>query len=275
MGVDGVDCRRRTEELVDDWAHDAGIVAKDEHVNGRAGLRSSAEAWETRNHGTKGEAAHHVGVELAKELAPEVVDHALFEGGGKAALRFGLSHAAGLGLGAGVAAGSVLTAHQLYSEWAHAHQKGDDLRSLAQNDAVNVALSRTLSFHPAFGNDEAARRPGVEKGTGKLLEQLHGKDAALVPIMQARADEGFVAAERAFGATRHLAGSPERAGAMRAWMKDNGFEDRQRNDIAFGKGVEYFGWLEGVGAQRGADVAAESKKVHDRQTPAQAFACRG
>ena len=41
MSIDGVDGRRRTEDLVDDWAHDAGIVGQDEHVKGHAGLRSS------------------------------------------------------------------------------------------------------------------------------------------------------------------------------------------------------------------------------------------
>lgn len=275
MGVDGVDCRRRTEDLVDDWAHDAAIVANDEHVKGRAGLRSSADAWETRNHGTKGEAATHVAGELAKELGHEVADHAIFEGHGAAARLLGTVGGVGTAVGVGVVLSTLVTAQQLYSEWGHAHQKGDDIRSLAQNDAVNVALARGLAFHPAFGNDEASRRPGVEKGTGRLLEQLNGKDAPLLPVLQARADEGFVATERAYEATKHLAGTPERAGAMRAWLKDNGFEDRQRTDVAFGKGAEYFTWLQGVGAKRGADVAAELQKIHDRQTPPHAFACRG
>lgn len=271
MGVDGVDCRRRTEDLVDGWAHDAGIVAQDEHVKGRAGLRSSSEAWATRNHGTRGEAATHVAAELGKELAPELADHAVVEGPGAAARLVG----AGTAVALGVIVSTAVTAQQLYSEWGHAHQKGDNIRALAQNDAVNVALARGLDFHAGFGNDEASRRPGVEAGTARLLGQLGGKDAPLKPILQARADEGFVAAERAYGATRHLAGTPERAAAMHAWMKDNGFADRQRTDVAFGKGVEYFAWLEGAGPKHGADAAAQSQKVHDRQAPPHTFACRG
>ena len=251
MGVDGVDCRRRTEELVDDWAHDAGIVAKDEHVKGRAGLRSSAEGWETRNHGTKGEAAAHVAGELAKELGTDVAEHVAMEGTGRLATYLAGASGVGAAIGGGVILSTVVTAQQLYSEWGHAHQKGDNIRQLAQNDAVNIALARGLEFNPAFGNAEAARRPGVEKGTERLLGQLNGKDAPMKPILQARADEGFVAAERAYAATSHLAGTPERAGAMRTWMKDNGFEDRQRDDVAFGKGVEYFVWTQGAGSRNG------------------------
>jgi hypothetical protein len=273
-GIAGVDCRRRTEELVDDWAHDAGIVSKDEHVKGRAGLRSAADAWEARNHGTKGEAAAGVAEGLAVQIAPDVAEHFMFGGSSAVVSAAGMA-GAGLALGVGVAASSVYGAYRLYKDaWADPHAKGDNIRALAHNDAVNVAVASSLSFDPRFASEEAARRPGVEKNSAKLVTELHGKDAALVPILQARADEGFVAAERSLEATKSLAGTPERAVAMQRWMKDNGFEDRARNDVAFGKGAEYCVWLHGA-SHRGLDVAAESKKVHDRQPPVQGFACRG
>ncbi len=204
-GVDGVSSRRRTEELVDDWAHDAGIAGKDEHVKGRAGLRSSSEVWEARKEATAGEAVREVASGLAKELGPELLDHAVVEGHGALALR-------------------------------------------------------------------AAQ---VEKGTTKLVEQLKGKDAALVPILQARADEGFIVQQRAHEATKSLGNTPARAEAMQNWMKDNGFEDRRRNDVAFGKGAEYFEWVSAQPKSAHLDVCAESKKVHARQAPTQPFACRG
>ena len=47
------------------------------------------------------------------------------------------------------------------------------------------------------------------------------------------------------------------------------------DDVAFGKGHEYFVWLQGQTKRSGVDREAETKKVHDRQSPAQAFACRG
>ncbi len=276
-GVDGVSCRRRTEDLVDDWAHDAGIVGKDEHVKGRAGLVSSAKAWEERNHGTPGEGAKEVAIHLVKELGPELADHAVVEGHGalaRAAAQSG--KAAGAGLAGVVVAGTAIGAYELYQHgWLEPHTKGDNLRALQNNDAVNVAVAHALAFDDGFKANEKATRPGVEKGTSQLLGQLKGKDAGLVPILQARADEGFLAQERAHAATRSLGNTPARAEAMQKWMKDNGFEDRQRHDVAFGKGVEYFNW---VGAQRksaGVDSAVESKKVHDRQTPNQPFACRG
>jgi len=277
MGVDGVDCRRRTEDLVDGWAHDAGLVQKDEHVQGRAGLRSSARAWEERNHGTPGEGAKEVAVGLAKELAPDVAEYGLMEGHGAAAVAAASAgRVAGTAIGVGVATGTVVGAYELYMHaWAEPHQKGDNLRALQHNDAVNVALATSLAFDPRFGADEKARRPGVEKGTGQLLEQLNGKDAALRPILQGRADEGFMAQERAFAATQQLGNTPARAEAMQRWMKDNGFADRQRNDVAFGKGVEYFNWIGAQPKHAGIDMSAEARKVHDRQPPTQPFACRG
>jgi hypothetical protein len=277
MGVDGVDCRRRTEDLVDDWAHDAGLVQKDEHVQGRAGLRSSAQAWEARNEGTAGEATKEVAKNLAKEIGPDVADFGLMEGHGAAAVAAASAgRAAGTAVGVGVAGGTVLGAYELYMHaWAQPHQKGDNIRALQHNDAVNVALATSLAFAPGFAADEKSRRPGIEKGTSQLLEQLNGKDAALKPILQGRADEGFVAQERAFAATQHLGNSPARGEAMQRWMKDNGFTDRQRNDVAFGKGVEYFNWIGTQPKHAGIDVSAEAKKVHDRQPPIQPFACRG
>jgi hypothetical protein len=268
MSIDGIDCRRRTEDLVDDWAHDAKIVGKDEHVKARAGLESSTHAWEERNRVTPGKVGE-AGAHAVVEVVPEITAHAVH-------------HAAAIGGAAGTAAGWVtggcaaLGADMLYiGAWAHPHAEGDQIRALQHNDAVNVAIATKLEFADGFKADERARRPGVEKGTSQLLAQLDGKDKPLVPILQARADQGFIAHKRAFAATASLAGSPERGPAIQKWLKANGFEDRQRNDVAFGKGAEYFDWLQGVGKQRGVDVAAESKKVEDRQAPERAFACRG
>ncbi|CAN5875684.1 hypothetical protein BH11MYX4_BH11MYX4_27870 [soil metagenome] len=257
--IESSNCRRSTSDLVDEWSHDAGLVGKDEHVKGHAGLRSAAEAWESRNPGTKAEAAREVAGALADQLAPDVFEH------------LGM---AALGVGAGVAGSAVMGAYGLYKHaWADAHAKGDNIRDLAHNDAVNVALSQKLAFDPRFGAEEAAKRPGVANNTEKLTRQLNGKDAALVPILQARADEGFCAMDRALDATKGLAGSPQRAAAIQSWMKDNGFEDRMRNDVAFGKGTEYCLWTQSP--HPGVDASTEANKVHARQAPAQAFACRG
>ena len=259
-GVSGADCRKKTEDLVDRWAHDAGVVGKDEHVKGRAGLKSSEEAWKARNDAPAGQLAKDAGIGITRELLPDALEKLAIGGT----------------LGAGAVIGSTAYgAYELYSGWAAAHAKGDDIRQLAHNDSVNVALAKSLAFDSRFGADEAARRPGVEKNTAKLVEALRGKDKDLGPVLQSRADEGFLTMQRAFAATKPLAHSPERGAAMTKWLDDNGFQDRRRNDVAFGKGMEYFTWLDGAGAQRGADVTAETRKVHDRQPPDRSFACRG
>jgi hypothetical protein len=183
-GIDGASARRRTEDLVDDWAHDAGLVGKDEHVKGRAGLRSSAQVWEGRAEGTPGEVAKHVGIGLAKELLPEIADHAVVEGHGAIALRAAQSgRAAGVGLAGVVVLATAIGAYELYKDgWAEAHHKGDNLRALQNNDAVNVALAKSLAFDPRFGAQEAASRPAVEAGTTEpwrwALRRAHGASAS-------------------------------------------------------------------------------------------------
>jgi hypothetical protein len=276
-GIEGASSRRRTEDLVDDWAHDAGIVGKDEHVKGRAGLRSSSDAWERRHEATPGERAKELAEGLAKEVVPELLDHAALEGHGALAMRAAQAgRVAGVGSGVIVGGLTVLGAYELYKNgWAKPHHDGDNLRALQNNDAVNVAIATSLAFDPRFGAQEAASRPGVEKGTTQLVQQLKDKDASLVPILQARADEGFLAQERAFEATKSLGNTPARADAMQKWMKDNGFEDRRRNDVAFGKGAEYCAWVHAQPRSANVDAAAESQKVHARQMPTQAVVRQG
>lgn len=262
MSIDGVSCRRKTEDLVDDWAHDAGIVANDEHIKARSGSKSSAKAWEERHDVSGGDVAE-AGIHMGVEVAPEIITH-VHLGGAAAVL--------------GVTGCVLASAGLLYKgAWADAHAKGDGIRELAHNDAVNVAIARRLDFAPAFKAYETASRPGVEKNTDKLLSALDGKDKALVPILQARADEGFIAQKRAFEATKALGNTPERAEAMQRWMKDNGFGDRQRSDVAFGKGAEYFMWLRTVPAAAGGIelTKTETAKVEQRTKPDQAFVCRG
>lgn len=263
-GVSGADCRRNTEDLVDRWAHDAKIVKDDEHVRARAGLESHDHAWKNRNEVTPGHAGRHLAVDVAKELAPEIAQMAAEH----VAIRGAMMAAGGVVVG-----GMILTAYDLMKHgWAVPNAKGDHFAALAHNDAVNVAIAKGLAFDPRFGEHEAAARPGVLVNAGKLLEALQGKDRALTPILQARADEGFVATERAFAATKHLAGHPDRHFAMAKWLDDNGYGDRRRNDVAFGKGMEYFNWVQSA---RGVDPASESKKVHDRAPVEPDFACRG
>ncbi len=240
--VDATRARRSTEDLVDDLAHQAGIAAKDEHVKGRGGLRSAAEARRTE-HGSAKDVAKEGAKGIAEHAIPDVLEH------------WGWAVAGGVAF----AAGSVVGAYHLYMHaWAEPNAKGDNLRALHANDAVNVAVARGLAFDPRFGEDEAKMRPDCEKGTGKLLEKMDA-DPDLRAILQARADEGFLVAERAHAATAHIADPSARAQAMQRWLKDNGFGDRIQKDIAFQKGAQFFLWSTAHGT-----AAAESAKVHAR-----------
>ncbi len=109
-------------------------------------------------------------------------------------------------------------------------------------------------------------------GSTKLSEKLNEpKNAGMKAAFQARADEGFVAAERAAKAVAHLP-EAERPAAFGRWMKDNGFGDRLENDVAFGKGVEYAKWVHTEAAKKlGVDAHAEIEKVENRQPAPQVF----
>lgn len=248
MSVTGkVGCNSSTNDIVDRWGQDAGIIGKDEHIKTTHALGGSKEAFAKRNE-PHGHDYADAGVTMAREGGLT-----LMEQWGK------LGHVVeGAGLaGAAVVAGTVVGAYHLYKTWAEAHAKGDDLANRAHNDAVNCAIANGLAFDPKFGQAERAKRPGVAAGTEKLLEALKGKDAELRPILQGRADEGFNAYERAFAATNN-APADQRAAAMGKWLSDNGFADRQRSDIAFQKGGEYFLFTKSTA---GVDAAAEAKKV--------------
>jgi len=255
-----VGCDSPMNDIIDRWAQDAGIIGKDEHVKAGHALGGSKEAFANRNQPHGHDYAEAGGVFVREgglslmELS-EKVGHAV-EGAAAGA--------------SAVIAGTVVGAYHLYKSWGEAHVKGDDLANRAHNDAVNCALANGLDFDKRFGQAEIAKRPGVEAGTTKLLEALRTKDAALTPVLQGHADEGFNAYERAFAATRN-APVEQRPVAMNKWLMDNGFADRQKNDIAFQKGGEYFLFTKTMNE---ADASSAARKVHNRLPPERAFACQ-
>ncbi|MBS2013961.1 MAG: hypothetical protein JST00_13815 [Deltaproteobacteria bacterium] len=254
-----IGCNDPTNKIVDLWAQDAGLIRDGEHVGAHHALGDAKTAWRERHEPDGHDYGH-----AFKHAANEAVTH----GAAHAA-----EHGAALAVAgaAGVVAGTVYGAYQLYSVWAESHLKGDDLKNRTNNDAVNCALASSLAFDPRFGIAEQAKRPLGSAGTAKLMAELKGKDANLVPILQGRADEGFNAMERAYAATKAVP-TAERGAAMTKWLDDNGFADRRKNDVAFQKGGEYFLWTK---ATAGVDAAAEAKKVHDRLPPERPFACAG
>lgn len=244
---------RRTDELLQEVAHDAGIAAEGRQVRITAGTKSQAQIWKERH----GDAAP---VDVLKAVVKGVGEHALPDAAEH------LLHVEGVAVG-GLVVGGIF---KLYAECLHeldrAERKAEELRNAGDNDAVNVALAAGLAFDPRFADAERAKRPGVEKAAGQVLEALSGKDATIRQILQLRADEGFVAARRAFDATTGM--KPEtRAAAMQRLVGP-----RMREDAAFGKGVEYFMWAAGT---RGVDLAGEVRKVEDRRPPSAGVHVRG
>lgn len=266
MTVSGVGSRK-TGELVDEWAHDAGVVDAKHHVSGSTSTKSGAELHRERNaDGTVREAAKTVAIGVGKEVAPEVVAHELATRG--IAKAFGADILA-LPLAVGI------QAYECLHELSAAEKKADEIRAAFDNDAVNVALARSLAFDRCFGELEAAKRPGVEIAGAKLSLKLNEPGNPMKATFQGRADEGFDAARRAEAATCHLPPG-ERPAAFTKWMSDNGFGERFKNDVAFGKGVEYFAWIHTKQAHElGVDTVAEIQKVEARRIPPQVFRAAG
>jgi hypothetical protein len=266
MNVSGVN-QRRTADLVDDLAHQAQVVDKEHHISGSTTMKSGTQLHKER-HGTAGaaDAGKSTAIGVAKEMVPEIIEHY-----GRHGVAGG-AQAAGRVAGLGVVGGIGIFAYECLHELATAEKKGAEIRAAFDNDAVNVALAKTLAFNPAFGEVEATKRPGVSQASARLSAKLNEpSNAAMKAVFQARADEGFVAAERGGKAVAHLP-EAERPAAFARWMKDNGFGERMENDVAFGKGVEHAQWIHSAQAKElGVDQQTEMKKVEDRQPPPQVF----
>ncbi len=252
---------RKTGELVDKWAHDAGIVDDKHHVTGSARAKSGAQVHAERHRGeTPGGAVKDTAIGVAKETLPEIVGHKLAHSG---AVR-----AAGIIEGGGFVGGIAYLAYECLHELSAAEKKADEIRAAYDNDAVNVALARSLAFDPHFGELEAAKRPGVNQAGATLSQKLNEPGNPLKAAFQQRADDGFDAARRAYAATQHLPAADQPA-ATEKWMKDNGFGDQFQNDVAFGKGAEYFTWIRSDEAKHfGVDPKVEEARVNDRRMPA-------
>ncbi len=259
MGVQPVGARK-TGELVDEWAHDAGVVDENHHVTGSATTKSGAQLHADRHAGgTKGMAAKETAIGVAKEIGPDIVAHKL--------AHHGVARAAGAEMLALPFAIGVF-AYECLHELSEAEKKAEEIRAAFDNDAVNVALARSLAFDPHFGEVEAAKRPGVNAAGAKLSQKLNEPGNPMKAAFQQRADEGFDAARRAYAATQHLP-PDERPTATAKWMSDNGFGDRFKNDVAFGKGAEYLAWTHSAEAKSlGLDPDMEAARVDARRMPA-------
>ena len=148
---------RRTDDLLDVVAHDAGVVDKDHHVKATAGTKSQAQIWKER-HGDEGplDAAKHAGKAIVEHLLPDFADEGLHAGAGAG----------------GLVIGGIL---KFYAEGLHeldrAEKKADELRAAGDNDAVNVALAKGLAFEATKGLPPAQRAAEMQKQIGTRMRE--------------------------------------------------------------------------------------------------------
>lgn len=253
---------KSSNEIVDRWAHDAGLARGDEKVSSSACAKSGTALHKGRNDDMHG--ATHLGKDILEHGAWTTVEF--------------VAHGTELSTavqGAMHVAGPLSFAAVALHELKAAKEKEAEIKNAFTNDAVNVALVCSLDFPDAFKLAEKAARPGVDKGAEKLMMKLQGEDKALKPVLQARVDEGFLAAQRAAAATANVP-EKDRGAAIARWLDANGFSDRMKNDVAFGKGVEYFGWCSSpAGKAAGASVDTAIAKIEARRVPPQPTMVRG
>ena len=139
--------------------------------------------------------------------------------------------------------------------------KKNHIHAAQTNDALNVGVARALDAPPGFKGHVAATRPGVETGAAKVTAALKGTEAGMVPVLQARADEGFVAMEKLMADTKNLPAQAKNEAREDGIAKLN---ERAKTDVAFGLGVQLYAWSEVQGASTVSTVAAD---VHARNVP--------
>jgi hypothetical protein len=118
------------------------------------------------------------------------------------------------------------------AEVVHAANKGDELKHLSDLDAMDVAVTSTLTLDAGFQQADIAKHPGIfpEKAIAFMQQSEFGK--LHKPELQAAADEGSRAAFDAI-----------RCGGKDAYLKANPeCAKRLAGDIAFNKGFESVIW---------------------------------
>lgn len=251
--------RKRTGELIDALAHEAGLVDGAHHVHGEAFAKSGAIRHRERNDdGQPSDVAEHAAFDGLLELVTWGAD------------RFGphlarASRAASAVEGGAEVVSILWLGVEAVGALIDAEEKGVAIRAAFDNDAVHCALAGNLAFDPAFAALEQHARPGVTAGTTKLTLALQAPGHPIKPVLQARADEGFLAAERAATATADVP-PKERPLAIARWYRDNGYGGRMRDDIAFAKGAEYHAFVTHASAAGLYDLRAddELRKVQAR-----------
>jgi len=155
---------------------------------------------------------------------------------------------------------------QALQELNRCEKKADEIKNGFDNDATNIAVAGNLAFDPSFSMFEAVRRPGASKNaiSNLTIELQKPENKQVLTALQARADEGFMAADRAMKATANVP-PQQRSAAIKQWFADNGFGERMKSDLAFAQGVRYHAFVqEPLSQDRGLRLDVERQKVEAR-----------
>lgn len=244
----GEAAKKRTSDLIDELGHEAGLVGVEHHLHGQAFVKSGATLHRERHEDAS-----------ASDVAEHVAVDGILEAVALGAERVAEYTALASRVASYVEAGAeLLSIAWLVKECGDAlidaESKADEIRAAFDNDAVNCAIAGNLAFHPAFAVAEQHARPGVIKGTTKLTLALQDPKNPIRPVLQARADEGYLVAERA----------AKSGVAIPQWLEDHGYAQRLKDDVAFAKGVEYHAFVAHAGTRYGIDAGAELRKVQER-----------
>ncbi len=242
--------RRSTEQMMDQAVHDAGLLGKEEHAKTGAFRADPVKVHAERNGEDPLHELGHLALHGGKEICDHVMEHAI-----EKAPEYG-TRALGA---AGFIVGTVKLQYDLSKHVAEAWHHGDLAKNAAVNNAVNRAVVSQLDYSQAFAKADHAARPANDQAVMRLTQKMN-ETAGLRAELQSRADQGFLAAKNAWAVT--AGGDPNtRADRMMKALEQAGHKDKLANDVAFGKGVQYFAWLQG---QRPEIRGAEESRIQGR-----------
>lgn len=242
--------RRSTEQLMDQAAHDAGLLGTEERARTGAFRADPVKVHAERNGADPAHELGHLVLHGGKEACDHVMEHAL-----EKAPAYG-TRALGA---AGFVVGIVKLQYDLTKHVAEAWHHGDLAKNAAVNNAVNRAVVSQLDYAQSFAKADHAARPANDQAVMKLTQKMN-ETQGLRAELQSRADQGFLAARSAWAAT--AGGDPNtRADRMMKALEQAGHKDKLASDVAFGKGVQYYAWLQ---AQRPEVRAAEESRIQSR-----------
>lgn len=214
--ISKVGCGPSTNTILNDAEHDAGVLARDVQVKTGGMKRTGPELLADRNAAEMD--LHH--------RMQEALDHAT-----RHQLVHGLPPA--IGALATPIEFALLCIEETHADW----KAGQAAKQAMVNDVADLALSTGLDYAGSFKASQFERRAHVSKAAEKTRMLLDTKPESKA-LLQARSDQGFLAAQKAAEDVRGLPPEQRRDAMMTTLQRSSA--STIEHDAAFAKGVEYF-----------------------------------